>query len=165
MVVLLPDSVRNYLTKFVDDVWMRQHGFLQSDWEVGSISDVLRALPRRPVITADITDRLGDVVDKFMEHGISQIPVLDSGELAGILTESDVLHQLVERRADRNSKVAEVMVRRVSTVSIHASSADLPRIFERGEVAIVSEGSQVVAVLTKMDLIEILANRPGRQLP
>jgi cystathionine beta-synthase len=164
VVVLLPDSVRNYLTKFVDDVWMRQHGFLQSDWEVGNISDVLRALPRRQIITADITDRLGDVVDKFKEHGISQIPVLDSGGLAGILTESDVLHQLVERRADRNSKVAEVMVRRVSTVSLHASSAELPRIFERGEVAIVVDGTQVVAVLTKMDLIEILANRAGDKL-
>lgn len=26
--VLLPDSIRNYLTKFVDDQWMKQHNFL-----------------------------------------------------------------------------------------------------------------------------------------
>ena len=26
--VILPDSIRNYLTKFVNDDWMRQHGFL-----------------------------------------------------------------------------------------------------------------------------------------
>jgi hypothetical protein len=25
--VLLPDSIRNYLTKFVSDDWMQQHGF------------------------------------------------------------------------------------------------------------------------------------------
>ncbi|OGV51779.1 MAG: cystathionine beta-lyase [Legionellales bacterium RIFCSPHIGHO2_12_FULL_42_9] len=26
--VILPDSIRNYLTKFPDDVWMKEHGFL-----------------------------------------------------------------------------------------------------------------------------------------
>ncbi len=29
--VLLPDSIRNYLSKFVSDEWMRQHGFLDGD--------------------------------------------------------------------------------------------------------------------------------------
>ena len=28
---LLPDSIRNYLTKFVDDNWMREHGFLDEE--------------------------------------------------------------------------------------------------------------------------------------
>jgi cysteine synthase len=27
--VILPDSIRNYLTKFVSDEWMREHGFLE----------------------------------------------------------------------------------------------------------------------------------------
>ena len=31
--VLLPDSIRNYLTKFVSDDWMRQHGFLEPEEE------------------------------------------------------------------------------------------------------------------------------------
>lgn len=29
--VILPDSIRNYLSKFVDDNWMRQQGFLQEN--------------------------------------------------------------------------------------------------------------------------------------
>lgn len=29
--VFLPDSIRNYLTKFVDDQWMLKHGFLNSE--------------------------------------------------------------------------------------------------------------------------------------
>ncbi len=28
---ILPDSIRNYLTKFVSDAWMREHGFLDDD--------------------------------------------------------------------------------------------------------------------------------------
>ena len=31
VLVILPDSIRNYLTKFVNDGWMKQHGFLDED--------------------------------------------------------------------------------------------------------------------------------------
>jgi cystathionine beta-synthase len=62
--------------------------------------------------------------------------------------------------ADPATLVAEVMERRVSTVAMHASSGELTRIFERGEVAIVIDDTGAVAgLVTKMDLIEILANR------
>jgi cystathionine beta-synthase len=156
-VVILPDSIRNYLTKFVDDRWMRENGFLEPEWAVGSVDDVLRALKRRPVITIDVAARLRDAVRMFREEGISQMPVTDQGKLAGILTESDVLHVMVEGSATPAAAIAEVMVRRVSTVPRHASAAELPAIFDRGEVAlIVDEQRRVVGILTKLDLIDYL---------
>ncbi len=33
VLTILPDSIRNYLTKFVNDDWMRQHGFLDDEPE------------------------------------------------------------------------------------------------------------------------------------
>ncbi|MCZ7680504.1 MAG: cystathionine beta-synthase [Sandaracinaceae bacterium] len=45
IVVILPDSVRNYMTKFVDDAWMRQHGFLHQESELGTIEEMIRVLP------------------------------------------------------------------------------------------------------------------------
>jgi cystathionine beta-synthase len=160
VVVILPDSIRNYLTKFADDRWMRQQGFFKADWEVGSVGDVVRSVGRRTVISLDVNDKVSRATDLFKQHGISQMPVLDAGKLAGILTESDLLHQLLSGRVDRDTVVAEVMERKVSTVSLHAGSGELPRIFERGEVAIVvDEHNQVIGILTKMDLIEMLAAR------
>jgi cystathionine beta-synthase len=79
-------------------------GFSQSDWELGSIGDLVRAMPRRPVITSDVSDALGAAVDRFKQHGISQMPVLDGGKLAGIITEYDVLHQLVSGRATATAR-------------------------------------------------------------
>ena len=147
-------------TKFVDDAWMRQHGFLQADWEVGSIADLVRAMPPHAILTAQVSDKLGDIVNLFKEHGISQMPVLDGDRLAGILTETDVLHHLVSGRATNATSAAEVMVRRVATVAMHDSAGELPEIFERGEVAIVIGPDQKVqALITKMDLIEFLATR------
>ena len=48
---------------------------------------------------------------------------------------------------------------------MHARSSELPAIFERGEVAIVLDGEKVAAIITKMDLIEILANRTEGRVP
>ena len=165
VVVILPDSIRNYLTKFVDDKWMRQQGFVKGDWEVGTVGDVVRALPRREVIALDLNDKVSRATDLFKHHGISQMPVLDGGKLAGILTESDLLHHLVSGRVDKDTIVAEVMERKVSTVGLHAGSGELPRIFEKGEVAIVVDDQRsVIGIVTKMDLIEMLAARQN-QMP
>jgi cystathionine beta-synthase len=164
VVVILPDSIRNYLTKFADDRWMRQQGFVKADWEVGTVGDVVRALGKKAIIALDLNDQLERATELFREHGISQMPVLDDGKLAGILTESDLLHHLVSGRASKDTIVAEVMERKVSTVALHASSGELPRIFERGEVAIVVDDQRnVIGILTKMDLIEMIARKRGVQ--
>ena len=160
VVVILPDQIRNYMSKFADDRWMRQQGFFKADWEVGTVADVMRTIGRRDVISLDLNDRVARATSIFKEQGISQVPVLDRGMLVGILTESDLLHQLMTGRVGKDTIAAEVMERKVSTVAMHASSGELPRIFERGEVAIVvDEQRHVLGILTKMDLIEMLAAR------
>ena len=159
VVVLLPDSIRNYLTKFASDHWMRQNGFFQNELETGTIGEALLAMSKRDVISVMIDDSVQNAMAQFKQHGISQMPVLDAGKLAGILTEYDLLQALVSGRVSQTTKVAEVMVRRVSTVGLNASASELPRIFERGEVAIVTDQSrEVLGIITKMDLIELLAS-------
>ena len=32
-VVILPDSIRNYMSKFMNDEWMKDHGFWSEDLE------------------------------------------------------------------------------------------------------------------------------------
>jgi cystathionine beta-synthase len=161
VLVILPDSIRNYMTKFVDPTWMRENRFVEKDFALGEIGDVLRALPRRPLIAVTVADTLGKAVETMKERGISQMPVLDpdvaTGKLAGILTESDVLQGLVSQQWQLSTKVAEAMCRRVSTVKEHTPASELPDIFGRGEVAIVIDGGQkVLGLLTKIDLVEYL---------
>lgn len=159
VVVLLPDNIRNYLTKFVDDGWMRRQGFFRPEWSLGTVADLLRSLKPRPVISVNLTDRVRDVVELFKTHGISQMPVLDEGRLSGILTESDVLHCLLNGRVTPDTTVAEVAVRRVSTIAPHANSSQLMDVFDRDEVAlVVGDDGAVQGLLAKLDLIELLTD-------
>jgi cystathionine beta-synthase len=129
---------------------------------VETVADVLRAMPRREVITVEASQKLSDAVSLFKNEGISQLPVVDQGRLAGILTESDVLHALVSGKARGDSALAEVMERRVSTVSPATRATELPEIFERGEVALVVDADQLpVGILTKLDLIDFMTRTPS----
>jgi cystathionine beta-synthase len=162
ILVILPDSIRNYLTKFVDDRWMRENGFLEEDWAIGTIDELLRSMPRKQVVTVDVSDRLGKAVALFKDRGFSQLPVTDQGKLAGILTEADALRVLVEGHAKADTRIAEVMVRKVSTIAPHAPANELPRIFERGEVAlVVDQDRTVLGLITKLDMIEYLTKAPS----
>ncbi|MFQ5503475.1 MAG: cystathionine beta-synthase [Planctomycetota bacterium] len=157
IVVILPDSVRNYLTKFLDDRWMRENGFDEPEWAMGTVGDLLRTLPPKEVISIGVAKTLHEAIETFKKKAISQMPVTDQGHLAGIITEADILHLLVDGRADPSTSIAEVMEREVVTLPVHASASSLSRIFDRDEVAIIiDEERQVLGLLTKMDLIDYL---------
>jgi cystathionine beta-synthase len=143
-IVLLP-TVRNYMTKFVDDRWMRENGFLEEDWAVGTIAEMLRAMPRREVITVDVADPLSKAVTT----------VQGTWHLASAGHRSRQARRHPHRKPIRcacsstaaspaRHRVAEVMVRKVSTIAPHAPASELPRIFERGEVALVVDDDRNV---------------------
>jgi len=163
IVALLPDSVRNYMTKFLDDRWMKENGFTESRWETNSVGDLLRGLPRREVITATSADTVADSVMAMKEHGVSQLPVVDEGRLVGIVTESDLLAKLVDGRASLASAVAEVMFRNVTTVNSHDDASKLLEIFGDGLVGlVVDDGGSLLGIVSKMDLVDVLTSRPAR---
>lgn len=164
IVTILPDSVRNYMTKFLDDRWMHENGFTESSWESQTIGALLRSLGSRPVYSAKSADTVADAVMTMKEQGISQLPVLDEGRLVGILTESDVLGKLVEGNAKLSSSVAEVMFRNVETVQVNDDARRLTELFTKHMVAIVvDDGNEVMGVLTKMDLVDHLTAAPGEK--
>jgi cystathionine beta-synthase len=165
IVTLLPDSVRNYMTKFLDDRWMRENGFSESSWETRTLGELLRSMPRRELVTTSSAETLADAVMAMKEHGISQLPVVDDGRLVGIVTESDLLSKLVEGHT-LSSAVAEVMFRNVSTVHVGEDARVLTELFTKDLVAlVVDDARQLLGILTKMDLVDHLTGPLGRREP
>jgi len=159
VVTLLADSVRNYMTKFLDDQWMRANGFTESRWEGETLGDLLRTLPQREVIRATSADSVADAVTLLKEHGISQLPIVDDGRLVGIVTESDLLGKLVDGRATTASSVAEVMFRNVRTVHHTEEAGGLTELFAGGFAAlVVDDDQQLVGIISKVDLVDYLTS-------
>jgi cystathionine beta-synthase len=162
IVTLAADSVRNYMTKFLDDQWMRENGFTDSLWETSSMGDLLRAMGPRTLITATSADTVGGTIRIMKEKGISQVPVLDDGRLVGIVTESDLLRKVIEGHATPQSAVAEVMFRNVRTVHAEEDAGVLTGLFAEGCVAlVVDDDRRLLGLMTKMDLVDQLTRTPA----
>ena len=162
IVTLFADSVRNYMTKFLDDQWMRANGFTESRWEAETLGDLLRALPQRGIISATSADSVADAVGCLKEHGISQLPVVDDGKLVGIVTESDLLGKLVDGRATTATSVVEVMFRNVRTAHHTQEAGTLPDLFADGFAAlVVDDDDALVGIISKVDLVDYLTNTPA----
>ncbi len=165
IVVILADSIRNYMTKFLDERWMRENGFTESNWETGTVGEMLLSLPRRELVTVPSDAGVAEAVHRMKTHGISQLPVLDDGRLVGIVTESDLLSKIVEGHAGLGSKVAEVMFRKVTTVRASDDAGALLELFSKGLVGLVTGGAgELLGVVTKMDLVDALTTRADKTL-
>jgi cystathionine beta-synthase len=165
VVVLLPDTGRQYLSKLYSDSWMLQYGMLDRP-EVIRVDEVLAAKGRElpPLITVRAHDKVRRAVDVLQEHSISQAPVVreDSTEVSqivGSIRDRELLERVFRDPDALQADVAEVMAPPIPVVDwddpVDAAFAEL----ERASAAIVAKDGQVVGVLTRSDLLDFLAHR------
>ncbi len=159
VVVLLPDSGSRYLSKFYDDKWMRENGFLTAEWCEAPLKEILSIKPVQGLITAHDSDRVTDIIATMRSHDISQMPVVGQDEtLAGFVSEIDLLKYLVEdnhlQRADET--IAHIMhpARNVFPSNTLIETV-LPTIMDN-QVVLVTEENQPVGILTKMDILDFI---------
>ncbi|GAB4427828.1 MAG: cystathionine beta-synthase [Anaerolineales bacterium] len=161
-VVIFPDSGSRYLSKTFDDKWMRENGFLESEWEGVRLGEVLAEKHLPELVTASLSDRMTDVIARLKDHDISQMPVLDSaGNLAGLVTEVDLLKHMMEAgHTHEPDETIESIIQPVEhTFSPRANLEDvLPRFYET-PVVLVVEDRRPVGILTKIDVLDFIARK------
>jgi cystathionine beta-synthase len=154
VVVLLPDSGSRYLSKVFDDNWMRENGFL----EQAHVTDLLAARSRE-VITAAHDTSVEAAIRQMKTHGISQLPVLDEhGKLHGLIGEGDLLDYLLSGGA-MDHTIDDLHAHEVAAVDPDMPLEELTAVFGRSQAAVVVENDAVIGIVTKIDVIDFLANR------
>ncbi len=161
VVVILPDSGSRYLSRFLNDDWMRQNRFLESELVEGTVRDVLRVKRQGKLITVSSGDRMMDVIGTMKKHNIAQVPVVDRGDLVGMITEVDLLNHMVHEAPHQKDETIAALVstEHMEVVGPRTSLEALSEIFGRGHVAIVLDGQDIAGIVAKIDLIDFLAAR------
>ncbi|MCY0997208.1 pyridoxal-phosphate dependent enzyme [Myxococcus sp. MISCRS1] len=155
IVVVLPDSGSSYISKFHSDEWMRDNGFAE-DKGTGTVRDILGS-KQRDVKTARKGDRVDQVVETMRGHGISQMPVVtEDGRAVGMVHEYDLLNALVAGKVKFADTIDAIVAPLQGALSLDTSIARLREVFAQDNVAVVKEGEKVVAIVTKIDLIDFL---------
>jgi cystathionine beta-synthase len=157
-VVILPDGVRNYMTKFVDDKWMRDNDFFQTATIEGRVGEIMSLESASPalVVTED-TQTIGQVITVMRQHGISQLPVTSGGVLVGIVSEGDLMAFLGSGEGNAAALVSKCMHRQVPVVSTHTPLSTLEESLRKSTaVVVVDENRHPVSILTRIDLLHFL---------
>ncbi len=157
VVVLLPDSGNSYVSKFYSDEWMKDMGFAEEPNE-RTVGDVVDGT-RRPVVYARAGQTIATTIAQLKASDVSQMPVLGSGEFpVGMIHEYDLLTGLASTDHKPSDSIDALIAPLQGLVTRHTSVSRLRQILAEGHVAIVREDQRVVAIVTKMDLIEFLAS-------
>ena len=117
IVVVLPDSLRSYLTKFIDDDWMDYNGFVSTTskpaespkdrFKGATIAD----LRLKPVITIQASSPASAAIDTMRDKGFDQLPVAnENGKLVGLVTLGNLLSYISRGRATTDTPVNDVML-------------------------------------------------------
>jgi cystathionine beta-synthase len=158
-VVLLPDGVRNYMTKFIDDKWMRDNRFTGVGAINGNVGLLLNS--KSTVISLGHTATVKDAIALMTERGISQIPVTHAGSLIGMVREDDLLRYLSTGEIDSTSTLGDVMDRNVPTVEESTPVSALQEILMYSTCAVViDERRRPLHIVTKIDVVDWLVKNP-----
>lgn len=127
VVVVLPDSIRSYLSKFADDDWLAANDLLPpTPANTNPSSPVLaphsskkdqyegatiRSLRLKPVTTVLADSPCADAVETMRDKGFDQLPVLapSGGKLVGLVTLGNLLSYISRGRATGKTPVSDVM--------------------------------------------------------
>lgn len=174
-VVILPDSVRNYMTKFLSDRWMLQKGFLKEEdlmekkpwwWHLRvqelSLSAPLTVLP---TVSCEHT------IEILREKGFDQAPVVDeAGVILGMVTLGNMLSSLLAGKVQPSDQVGKVIYTQFKQIRLTDTLGRLSRILEMDHFALVvhdqiqyhstgksSQRQTVFGVVTAIDLLNFVA--------
>jgi cystathionine beta-synthase len=169
VVVLLPDTGRNYLSKLYNDEWMRVNGLLPTTGAVVRVDDLLLdrhhgAVP--DLVIARTTQRVGDAISVLQEYGISQLPVseqpdgVETAGFVGSITEKGLLDRAFRDPSIVERTVGEVMDRPLPIVDTTTSlDAAFALLSDGSSALIATREDRAVGVVTKLDVLEYLAHR------
>jgi cystathionine beta-synthase len=159
VVVVLPDTGRNYLNRIYSDEWMTENGYLESKEERIPVRDILAAKPKEisTVLSVGPEDELGKALHLMQEHGVSQLPVIEDGMQVGSIREISIMKKLSAKQAKPGQKIREVMDEPMPYVNISDRILDPFTLLKDKNAVVVIDGKKVADIITTTDVINYLA--------
>jgi cystathionine beta-synthase len=172
---LLPDGGRGYLSKIFNDAWMSSYGFLRTPLDDSrpepTVGDVLRGksgeLP--DLVHTHPSETVRDAIGILREYSVSQMPVVGAeppvmaGEVAGSVSERELLSAVFEGRAKLADAVSEHMSPPLPLLGAGESASVAATALADADAVMVVEGGKPVGVITRHDLLGFLSEGPRRR--
>ncbi len=162
IVVLIPDTGRNYLTKIFSDSWMQKNGFWEDkEVRVVKVREILnhkKGLP--PIISITTGEILSKAVKLMHEYNISQLPVIDNRKVVGSLDEPSLMKLLHDGTEVTKQQISEVMGKPLPMRDEDTDITEAYRVLLSGTTGVIVTRNEIpIGVITRVDLINYWATR------
>mmetsp|Transcript_37917 Transcript_37917/g.118858 ORF Transcript_37917/g.118858 Transcript_37917/m.118858 type:complete len:597 (+) Transcript_37917:137-1927(+) len=180
VVAILPDSVRNYMTKFLSDSWMLENSFVDNQiirrptrvswWSRCRVSELDLQAP----LTILPSVKCSDAIDLLSKEGIDMVPVIsESAKILGVVTEGNLTALLTCDRLQPNDPVESAVYKSFKKVTLNSTLSELADAFDREPYALVvteqrcfggsGAGQEVkravvAGVVTRIDLLRFISH-------
>ncbi|KAJ0070400.1 hypothetical protein NL108_007756, partial [Boleophthalmus pectinirostris] len=176
-VVILSDSVRNYMSKFLSDQWMWDKDFLTQEAPVNARPwwwDItVQNLPLSAPVSVSLSVSCQKTIQVLQERGFDQAPVVeDSGTILGVVTLQTILSSLVAGTVQPSDHINKVLSTSFKQIHLRDHLGKLSHILQANHFALViqdhilcnteglsSQKQKIFAVVTAMDLIDYITTR------
>src|SRR5207253_3880675 len=170
---MIPDSGRSYMSKFYDDNWMLEHGFVERRVPPPTVLELLRSkrieeteVPT--LITIAAHQKVGEAIDVMQRYSISQLPVVRDGELGsladviGSLQDRDLLDRVFKNPDALHEDVAAAMQPPLAAVERDVTLDEgFATLTGRTNALVIASKGKPIGVLTRSDLLDYLAHQRG----
>src|SRR5713101_2561725 len=173
ILTMIPDSGRSYLSKFYDDKWMLEHGFVERRAPLPTVMELLHSkrIEEREVptlVTIEAHQKVGEEIDVMQRYSISQLPGVGEGDVSsladviGSLQGRDLLDRVFKNPDALHEDVAAAMQPPLSAVE---TDQTLDEVFAtltgRTNAVVIANKGRPIGVLTRSDLLDYLAHQRG----
>ena len=150
------DTGNKYLSKLYNDFWLEDQGFIQRKVH-GDLRDLIGRLhDERATTTVGPNDVLTTAHNRLRNAGFSQLPVMDAGELVGVVTEDAIIQHVYGRPDLMNGEVAEAMESAFIKLDKSDSINNLVAMLRVQPYAAVLDGKKFLGLITRSDVLNYL---------
>ena len=171
ILTMIPDTGRNYLSKFYDDNWLLDHGFLERHTPAPTVGAVLQARRAEEPGVPDFVvigshQKVGEAIELMQRYSISQLPVVRNGaseslaDVVGSLQDRDLLDRVFKNPDALHEDVATAMQPPLATIDVGDSLDEVfPTLTGRMNAVVVASEGRPIGMITRSDLLEYLAHQ------
>ena len=150
------DTGNKYLSKLFNDFWLEDQGFIKRE-ETGDLRDLVGRLhDERATITVGPEDVLTTAHNRLRNAGFSQLPVMDEGQLVGVVTEETIIQHVYGQPDLMNGPVADAMQTAFIKLDKSASVNNLVSMLQVQPYAAILDGDHFLGLVTRSDVLNYL---------
>jgi len=158
-VVILPDSIRNYMTKFLDNNWLIDRDIIQDDshvtnwWENEKVSSLELSAPLSILPTVSVEN----AIEIMSREGYDQLPVIQAtGEIGGVVSLGSLKAKLLKGKIMSDDPIMKATYSTFKKVTLDTTLGKLNRILDSEHFAMVVHSQRLFTNSTDVETRDII---------